>query len=740
MTADAICPDCGSPLAANQPRALCPHCALGGLLTEDETSPASPITAGLDPASQSEAAEFTRRSFGDYELLEEIARGGMGVVYKARQKSLGRIVAVKMLLIGTHVNPDFIKRFRIEAEAAAGLQHPNIVAIHEVGVFEGEHFLVMDYIEGSNLARLAREQTLSAKRAAQFLKIIAEAIHYAHERGILHRDLKPSNVLIDAKDQPLVTDFGLAKRLTGPQLKDASQLTQSGHVLGSPSYMPPEQASGTRAAVSRRSDVYSMGAMLYHLLAGRPPFGGGSVTDTLKQVETQEPVSPRLLNLSVPRDLETICLKCLEKDPARRYPTALELAEELGRFLKDEPIHARPVGRVEKAWRWGRRNPLAASFVATVCVALVSSVSLLYLVNQEKNKQMELTKEKAGINRDLMASSKRIMMLHEESLEGIWGNREKRSMALVSEDIASLAALPVVPVSNHAALVRWTMGLITDEHPAERMRQHAMLLSELESRISQSLGREVRVNVKLYKFSEDMVADLCAGKIDFTRLGALTYLRIRRTHPAVVPLVMPTAFYKVGLLFTRTNSDVRSLGEVRGHAVAFGDTNSTISYWAQIKLAEQGVTATNLSRHDFLDSTLDFADEVLEAGYSNAVSRIGYLHSHAQVIEGVLDGRYDVGVAMQKAFEIHKARGLAAIPGSEFQSSRNIWVARPGLDPGFARAMVSTMTNLQGHWLETLPDKSTGYEAVSTNVYPVEVRWLDRIESLFPIKPSTPDK
>ena len=664
----------------------------------------------------------------------------MGVVYKARQKSLGRIVAVKMLLVGAHVNADFIKRFRIEAEAAAGLQHPNIVAIHEVGVFEGEHFLVMDYIEGSNLARLAREQSLSAKRAAQFLKTIAEAIHHAHERGILHRDLKPSNVLIDAKDQPLVTDFGLAKRLTDSQLKGASQLTQSGHVLGSPSYMPPEQASGTRAAVSRRSDVYSMGAMLYHLLAGRPPFGGGSVTDTLKQVETQEPVSPRLLNLSVPRDLETICLKCLEKDPARRYPTAQELAEELGRFLKDEPIHARPVGRVEKLWRWGRRNPLAASFVATVCVALVSSISLLYRVNQEKNKQVELTKEKAGINRDLMASSKRIMMLHEESLEGIWGNREKRSMTLVSEDIASLAALPVVPITNPAALVRWNMSLITDEHPAERVRQHAMLLSELESRTSQSLGREVRVDVKLYKFHADMVADLRVGKIDFARLGALTYLRTRRTHLAIVPLVMPTAFSKVGLLFTRTNSDIRSLPEVRGHAVAFGDTNSTISFWAQIKLAEQGITATNLSRHDFLDSTLDFADEVLEVGYSNAVNRIGYLHSHAQVIEGVLDGRYDLGVAMQKAFEIHKARGLVAIPGSEFQSSRNIWVARPGLDPGLAQAIVSAFTNFQGHWLETLPDKSTGYEAVSPNAYEIEKQWLDRVESLFPPKPSPPDK
>ena len=217
----------------------------------------------------------------------------------------------------------------------------------------------MDYVEGQSLAKLISDfgfRISDFKRAVGYLKTIAEAIHYAHERGILHRDLKPSNVLIDANDQPRVTDFGLARRLEGD-----SELTVTGQVLGSPNYMPPEQAGGRRGKVSRRSDVYSLGAMLYHLLTGRPPFGGEALTETLEQVLNSEPISPRLLNPSLPRDLETICLKCLEKEPEKRYATAQALADEFRRFLNDEPIHARPVSRVERAWRWCRRKPALAS-------------------------------------------------------------------------------------------------------------------------------------------------------------------------------------------------------------------------------------------------------------------------------------------------------------------------------------------------------------------------------------------
>ena len=736
------CPECGAVIPNGQPKGLCSRCALSGLLKADDgtealSSLSSQSVAGEAPRS---SAERVGRAFGDYELLAEIARGGMGVVYKARQKSLNRVVAVKMLLFGANAGADFIKRFRLEASAAAALQHPNIVAIHEVGVHDGDHFLVMDYVEGSNLRRLAREQIVPPKRSAQYLKTIAEAIHYAHEQGILHRDLKPSNVLIDANDQPRVTDFGLAKVLTSDtQLSlDHVQLTQTGHILGSPAYMPPEQASGARSKSSRRSDVYSLGAMLYHLLTGRPPFGGGSISETLKQVETQEPISPRLLNPGVPLDLETLCLKCLEKDPDRRYQTSKELSEELGRFLNGETTHARPVGRPEKLWRWGRRNPLAAAFVVVVCAALVSSIWLLYLVNREKNKQMELVEQVKERDRANIASLKRTLGMIEENLEGIWDNRAKESIELLSEDIAALAQMPQLPVTNKAALVRWKMGMIAKDSPGGRVRQHAMLLFELEARLSRSLDRQVRVDVKIYKFAEDFIADLHAGKVDFGRMAALPFVRARRTQPALLPLVVPTPASKIGIFFPRRDAGIQSIPDILGHSVAFGDTNATVSYCAQILLRKSGITATNLAHYDYLDSTQDFEEEVHEQGYSNAVSRIGYLHSHAQVIENVLSGRYDVGVARIKAFQIHEVRGLVAIPGAEFASSLNVWVARPNLDPKFVAAIINAMISLQGHWLETLPDQSTGYQVVSPDAFAVEEQWLDRIATAFPPKPSPP--
>src|SRR6185436_13721751 len=285
-------------------------------------------------------------SFGDYDLLDEIARGGMGVVYKARQRKLERIVAVKMILAGSLAGKEFVQRFRTESAAAAILQHPNIVAIHDVGVHEGRHYFSMDYVEGRSLAQLVGQQPLAPARAARYVELIAAAIHYAHERGILHRDLKPSNVLIDSNDQPRVTDFGLARRLDGD-----SSLTLTGQVLGSPSFMPPEQAGGGRGKVGRPSDVYAIGGILYYLLTARAPFQADSLDRLLTQVLHAEPVSPRLLNPSIPRDLETITLKCLEKEPSRRYQTSQELADELGHVLRHEPIRASPITPGEKFWR-----------------------------------------------------------------------------------------------------------------------------------------------------------------------------------------------------------------------------------------------------------------------------------------------------------------------------------------------------------------------------------------------------
>jgi serine/threonine protein kinase len=311
---------------------------------------------------------------GDYELLEEIARGGMGVVYTARQVSLNRIVAVKMILAGHLASPMVIKRFRAEAETAATLRHPNIVAIHEIGEHDGHPYFSMDFIEGRNLAELVRAGPVPARRAAAVMKIVAEAIHHAHERGIVHRDLKPSNVVLDILGQPHVTDFGLAKQFVADLGVQAADLTLTGQILGTPSFMSPEQISGKRDAIGRASDVYSLGAVLYHVTTGRPPFQGETLQQVLEQVTATAPLPPKLLNPSLPRDLETICLKCLEKEPGKRYASAAAFAQDLERFLCDEPIQARPVNSLEKFWRWCRRHRTVTAAAALI-LALVTGFS-----------------------------------------------------------------------------------------------------------------------------------------------------------------------------------------------------------------------------------------------------------------------------------------------------------------------------------------------------------------------------
>jgi WD40 repeat protein/tRNA A-37 threonylcarbamoyl transferase component Bud32 len=330
--------------------------------------------------------EGTRvRYFGDYELLEEIARGGMGVVYKARQVSLNRLVALKMILAGKLASAEEVERFRREAQAAASLQHPNIVEIHEVGEHQGQPYFSMDYVHGQSLAAMVRESPLPAHRAAQYIKSVALAVHYAHQQGTLHRDLKPANVLIDQADQPRITDFGLAK-----QTQNGPGLTTSGQVLGTPSYMPPEQAAHDRGPVGPASDVYALGAILYELLTGHPPFKAETAAETLLHVLESEPPSPRLLNPKLPRDLETICLKCLEKEPHRRYRTARELAEDLERFLRGEPIVARPIGSLQRLWRWRQRQPVMAALAVAIFALLLviaggASISAVLLAHAKED-------------------------------------------------------------------------------------------------------------------------------------------------------------------------------------------------------------------------------------------------------------------------------------------------------------------------------------------------------------------
>jgi eukaryotic-like serine/threonine-protein kinase len=369
------CPRCGRELAPDRSQGLCLSCVAGVAFGKElSASPGLPVSLA------------SLRYFGDYELIEEIARGGMGVVYRARQKNLDREVAVKLLLHGALASGQDVDRFRAEASAAASLKHPNIVSIHEVGECEGQHYFSMDLIAGRDLAAITQGGPLPARQSAEAVAQVAGAVQHAHDHGVLHRDLKPSNILMDAEGQPHVTDFGLARRL-----EDAVSLTQTGSLLGTPGYMAPEQAAGKTSRIDARSDVYGLGAVLYHVLTGRAPFTGESATDILRQVVEQEPVAPALLNPSIPRDLETICLKCLSKEPGRRYADAKDVAEDLGRFLRHEPILARPIGSLGRLARWARRKPMVASLGAAVLLLLLAGAigSIFYVRNIELARRSE---------------------------------------------------------------------------------------------------------------------------------------------------------------------------------------------------------------------------------------------------------------------------------------------------------------------------------------------------------------
>jgi WD40 repeat protein/serine/threonine protein kinase len=329
------------------------------------------------------AAGLLPRYVGEYEILEELGVGGMGVVFKARQIGLNRVVALKMIRSVELANTTDVKRFKAEAKAAAKLQHSGIVSVHEVGIHAGHYFYTMDYVEGGNLSLLHRDEPVQSKHAVLLVQQLAEAIYYAHQQGIVHRDLKPANILLTAEGVPRITDFGLAKYFRADDESYSQTMTETGQILGTAGYMSPEQAGGKSCFVGPLSDVYSLGAVLYTLLTCRAPFVGETPAHTILQVLRNEPIPPRKLNPSIPRDLETICLKCLEKEPHQRYATAQQLADDLQRFREGRPVLARHLSRPARAWRWCRRFPGMAGLSATVAIGLlVGTMISMYFANE----------------------------------------------------------------------------------------------------------------------------------------------------------------------------------------------------------------------------------------------------------------------------------------------------------------------------------------------------------------------
>ena len=379
-TATTVCGRCGAKISGDSTPGVCPACLLESGLDQIDGEPA--VEGDGESASPKTMKAFgehvppplARRSatilsdFGDYELLEEVGRGGQGVVYRAHQKSLNRTVALKVIGLGPWTTETHLKRFRREAEAAASLDHPSIVPIYEVGERDGSCYFSMKFIEGGQLDEVVRRTPLAIRLAAELIAKVARTVHYAHEHGILHRDIKPGNILLDQKGEPHLTDFGLARLV-----ETESTVTRTLEVLGTPSYMAPEQAAGNNTKLTSATDIYGLGAVLYQLLTGHPPFAGGTTYETIKLLLDTEPRQPRELNPKIDRDLSTVCLKCLEKDLKRRYSSALALAEDLGQWLKHEPIQARRTGVFARGKKWLRRNPtgalLAASLIALAAAA-----------------------------------------------------------------------------------------------------------------------------------------------------------------------------------------------------------------------------------------------------------------------------------------------------------------------------------------------------------------------------------
>ena len=516
-----ICRKCGAKIFSDAPEGLCARCVLKIALQMPPEGSVAGVAdpGGMDKPSRGDATaapdgkKATRAAellgeLGDYELLEEIGRGGQGVVFRARQKSLNRTVALKVISLGQWASKAHLKRFRLEAEAAARLEHPGIVPIHEVGERDGQCYFSMKFIEGGQLDEVTKREPMSIRQAVELIAKVTRTVHYAHEHGILHRDIKPGNILLDQKGEPHLTDFGLARLV-----ETESTVTRTMEVLGTPSYMAPEQAVGNNAAVAKATDVYGIGAVLYQLLTGQPPFAGGTTYETIKLLLDTEPRQPRLLNPKIDRDLSTICLKCLDKDPQRRYPSALALAEDLECWLKHEPIQARRTGIVARSRKWVRRNPSIAVMAAMLLALAVplgvtiwksefprqpvtTGIAVLPFENLSGQKERGVFVD--GVQDDILTKLAKIADLKVISRTSVMDYRGKRNMRQIGDELRVSHVLEG-SVRRVGARLHMNTQLIdtrTDTHIwAEQYDRDLNDLFTIQSEIAQKVAQQLHAKI-----------------------------------------------------------------------------------------------------------------------------------------------------------------------------------------------------------------------------------------------------
>jgi len=497
-------------------------------------------------AKTSMRAVQTLGELGDYQLLEEVGRGGQGVVFRARQKSLNRIVALKVIGLGQWATKAHLRRFRVEAEAAASLDHPCIVPIYEVVERDGQCYFSMKFVEGGQLDEVVKQTPISIHQTVELIAKVASTVHYAHEHGILHRDIKPGNILLDKKGEPHLTDFGLARLV-----ESESTVTRTVEVLGTPSYMAPEQAAGNNTKSSHRTDVYGLGAVLYHLLTGHAPFAGGTIYETISLLLETEQRPPRFWNSNVDRDLSTICMKCLEKDPKRRYSSALALAEDLERWLKHEPIQARRTGIVARGKKWLQRNPTAAA-MAALSLALVAAVGVIIwkteffrppaptgvavLPFENLSNDREDASFADGVQDDVLTKLAKIAHLKVISRTSVMGYRGKQNTREIAD---ALAVSHVVKgsVRKTGAWLHINAQLIdarTDSHIwSEEYGRDLKQIFTLQSEIAQKVAERLHIKISAAEkmaIERPPTADLTAFDL-YNRAKTVVLNVINRANP-----------------------------------------------------------------------------------------------------------------------------------------------------------------------------------------------------------------
>jgi serine/threonine protein kinase len=637
--------------------------------------------------------------FGDYELLRQIGRGGMGVVYEARQGSLNRTVALKMILGGDLASAAAARRFQVEAEAAAKLDHPNIVAVHEFGEHEGLPFFSMQLIEGAGLDRQMGALALTSpggnsgkkaanrtaarqaqERIAKLVATLARALHYAHQHGIVHCDVKPSNILIDSHGQPHLTDFGIARLLDHD-----GQLTKSG-VIGTPRYMSPEQASGRRNEVTGATDIYGLGVILYELLTGQPPFRAATPNETLLHVLEREPSPPDQLNPCVDRDLSVICLKCLEKDTRQRYGSGAELADDLDRWMRQEPIRARRASPRERLIRWCRRKPAIATLAASVVLLLMTVAvgSGLFAWNLSR-------KEKA-----LEASQDLLRADLTSTLDDLWKETDKPAETITAARRRSLLGRPPRAAADVSSNPPVRFAVYTFENPTAMERKFALLLENLQESVAAQLRRPVNIDCVIYRSYTAGHEGLLKGEVDFMRVGPSSYVLMKEKQPGISLLAAQDNLIECEI-FTRTNSGIERLDDLRGKDFAFGDPESTFgTHLAQVVLGRIGLRASDLG----LNSK--------------------HFRSHDEVREAVMFGRYAAGSANIVVLDpgvkvLHQFTNELRMP----------FIARAGLDPAVTRALknallaersLSVLTSIQPKLTHLVEVADQDYDALREEI------------------------